>query len=161
MRVQLFLTGNHALKQPLDENDKFYVYVEQRLRLEIYSCLKLGSKLASNQSPQSTAVSTTSSSSTSAPFNIDFAAAAELFFYGDTLPLPYKEQELLHYFIQSTIELGELRFSNLSRFNSSATHVVSQLLRHLQPQLATFNDILDLYALSNENITRSKLFETF
>ncbi|RKP33063.1 hypothetical protein METBISCDRAFT_25245 [Metschnikowia bicuspidata] len=89
MRVQLFLTGNHALKQPLDENDKFYVYVEQ-----------------------------------------------------------------------STIELGELRFSNLSSFNSSATHVVSQLLRHLQPQLATFNDILDLYALSNENITRFKLFET-
>lgn len=31
----------------------------------------------------------------------------------------------------------------------------------LQPQLATFNDILDLYAVSDENINRQELFETF
>lgn len=137
-RIQQFLAGEQAPEKELDENGKFVAYTEAKLQKDYYY------------------------NEDSAVLKIDFAEAAEILFFGETLPNLFpKEQSMVHYLMQSSFELGEVRFSNLNRFHSDVEYDIHQLLVDLQPQLATFNDILDLYAASNENINRSELFETF
>lgn len=137
-RIQQFLIGENEPERELDDNAKFIAYTEAKLHREYYSY-------------EDTAV-----------LKVDFVEAAEVLFFGETLPQLFpKEQSMVHYLMQSSFELGEVRFSNLNRFHSQVNYDIHQLLVDLQPQLATFNDILDLYAASNDNINRAELFETF
>lgn len=136
-RIQQFLTGDRLEERSLDDNEKFVAYVD--------------TKLATLYSYDETVV-----------LNVDFAEAAEVFFFGEPLSLLFtSEQSLVQYLMQSSFELGEVRFSNLNRFHSDALYDITQLLIELKPQLATFNDLLDLYAVSSDKINRSELFEVF
>lgn len=137
-RIQQFLTREHEPVKELDDNAKFVAYTEAKLQQNYYSY------------------------EDAAILNVNFAEAAEILFFGETLTQLFpKDQSMVHYLMQSSFELGEIRFSNLNRFHSEVEYDIHQLLVDLQPQLATFNDILDLYAVSNENMNRSELFETF
>lgn len=137
-RLQHFLTRDNVPQKPLTDNDKFEAYVDNLLRTTCYAC---------DERPV---------------LNIDFVAAAEIFFFGDTLPSLFpKQQSMVHYLMQSSLELGEAKFSNLNRFHTDASYDIRLILEDLLPKMATFNDILDLYALSSDNINRSELFETF
>lgn len=137
-RMKQFLTGEQHRPKVMDENDKYIAYVDAKMRTDYYSC------------------------ENSATLDVNFVEAAEVLFFGETLSKLFaSEQSMLHYLMLSSYELGEVRFSNLNRFHVEASYDVQKLLMDLQPQLATFNDILDLYAVSDENINRQELFETF
>lgn len=140
-RVKQFLTGEQPEKRVLDDNAKFSAYVEHQLKTNFY--------FYDDQE--------------SAPvLDIKFAEGAEVFFFGETLTNLFpSDQAKIHYLMLSSFELGEQRFSNLNRFHTDAKYDVPLLLADLKPQLEVFGEILDMYALSDANISRGELFERF
>lgn len=93
---------------------------------------------------------------------VEWADAAETFFFGDTLASLFTDQALLHYLVQSSLELGEPKFSNLTRFHENVPpYDLQKLMQQLEPELERFGSILDLYAESEDNIKRPELFELF
>lgn len=94
--------------------------------------------------------------------NVNWTEAAEVFFFGDTLDRLFGSQEVaLNYILHSSLELGEPLFSNLSKFHDTKNMDCGGFLQQLSPNLARFNDVLDLYAESESNISLPQLFELF
>lgn len=124
--------------EEMDENAKFMAYVFQKLQNNYYFYEKTST------------------------LNIPWEDAVEVFFFGDTLNNLFESLHgLLNYVIQSSLELGEPRFSNLNRFHTGSETNPSDLVVQLVPNLEKFNSVLDLYAESESNIARPELFELF
>lgn len=124
--------------QDLDEDAKFMTYVCQKLQNSYYFYEKTET------------------------LNVPWADAAEVFFFGETLDKLFEShQGILGYLLQSTLEVGEPRFSNLNKFHDHTEATTTDLVNHLLPSLERFNDVLDLYAVSESNIARPELFELF
>lgn len=130
--------GKEKEEPELDEDAKFMAYVCQQLRRNYYFYEKTST------------------------LNVPWAQAAEVFYFGEPLDNLFTlETHIINYLMQSTLELGEPRFSNLNRFHTEKDWDALALLEQLAPNLARFNDILDLYAESDANISRPELFELF
>lgn len=94
--------------------------------------------------------------------NVQWENAAEVFFFGDTIDHLFSDKtHLLNYLMESSYELGEVKFSNLSRYHTDRNYDVPTLLKEFIPSLERFNGVLDLYAESDMNIERPELFEVF
>lgn len=125
-------------QKPMDDDSKFFRSVCSKLQSQHYAYEK------------------------TTTLNVKWEEAAETFFFGDTLDAIFTPQALLHYLMQSSLELGEVRFLNLSRFHENIPQYdMDKLMETLEPALQRFNGILDLYAESQANIKRPELFELF
>lgn len=94
--------------------------------------------------------------------NVSWSEAAEIFYFGETLDKIFgSKQKILSYVLNSQLELGEPVFSNLSRYHDTENNHPEEFLRKLSPNLARFNDVLDLYAERESNISLPQLFEVF
>lgn len=87
--------------------------------------------------------------------------AAEVLLFGGPLDELFEPAHLLNYLVNSSRELGEVRWSNLSRYHDDMRLDVPELLYSLQGKLASFNEVLDLYAELDSNVRRPELFERF
>lgn len=122
----------------LDENAQFLAYLSQKLQTSYYFYEKTST------------------------LNVQWREAAEVFFFGEPLDKLFEQQpSILGYVLQSSLELGEPRFSNLNKFHVQPNVSTSDLLTQLVPNLDHFNEMLDLYAMSEANIARPELFELF
>ncbi|OBA19380.1 hypothetical protein METBIDRAFT_46474 [Metschnikowia bicuspidata var. bicuspidata NRRL YB-4993] len=132
------LLGEEKPQNPTSEDERFFAYVILKLKTQYYQHEK-GFSL-----------------------EVNWSDAAEVFFFGDSLDHLFADKtHLLNYLIDSSYELGEVRFSNLSRYHDDRDLHVEQLLENLWPRLVTFNEVLDQYAVSDVNIEKPELFEVF
>ncbi|PVH18524.1 uncharacterized protein CXQ87_001455 [Candidozyma duobushaemuli] len=92
--------------------------------------------------------------------DVAWADACEVFLFGDTLSqiLP-SHGELLRFVLESSFELGEVKFSNLNKFHNAESFVPEELLRDVLPAIHDFNHVLDLYAESKANAQRPELYD--
>lgn len=92
--------------------------------------------------------------------DVPWAEACEVFLFGDTLLniLP-TQGELLRYIVESSYELGEVKFSNLNKFHTAEPFMPETLLRDALPAIHEFNHVLDLYAESEANAHKPELYE--
>lgn len=122
----------------LDEDAKFLAYVCQKLQTSYYFYERTST------------------------LNVPWREAAEVFFFGDPLDKLFQSQHsILGYVLQSSLELGQPRFSNFNKFHVHMNVTISDLITQLLPSLDHFNEMLDLYAMSEANIARPELFELF
>lgn len=92
--------------------------------------------------------------------NVAWDHAAEVFLFGDTLLVILPTLgELLRFILESSFELGEVKFSNLNKFHVPEQLVPEELLRDVLPAIHEFNHVLDLYAESKANAQRPELYE--
>lgn len=132
------LLGKEKLVQPSDEDERFFSYVTMKLKAQHYQSKK------------------------GLVLDFKWSDAAEVFLFGDTINNLFTcEAHLLNYLVESSRELGEVRFSNLTRYHADTNLEIDQLLRNLSLRLKSLNCVLDQYALSGDNIGRPELYETF
>lgn len=137
-RFRKMFRGQQDEAPPKDENEAFLAHVKHELQTSYYAYDK------------------------TATLHVPWADAAEVLLFGQPLDAIFTSpQSLLRYLMESSYELGEVRFSNMSRYHLGDGLHVPELLRQLQPNLDRFNDVLDLYAESDSNIRRPELFEMF
>lgn len=127
----------HADVRPLSDSEQFVASVTQHLQRTLYHYDKRTT------------------------LNVPWATAAETLMFGQPLDALFRRDELVTYLMESAYELGEVRFSNMSRFHAAREWDVGGQLDALQERLARFNDVLDLYAELDSNIKRPELFELF
>lgn len=137
-KFKRLIKGKEKHVPELDDDGKFMAYVWHKLQSTYYFYEKTST------------------------LNVPWREAAEVFFFGDRLDDLYgSKSHILNYIMLSPLELGKPRFSNLSRFHEDTEWDVVGILEQLVPNWARFNDILDLYAESEENKSRPELFELF
>lgn len=92
--------------------------------------------------------------------HVNWRSSAEVFFFGETLDKLFSEGDLIAYLSESSFELGEVTFSNLNLYHKSAPRL-ADYLPLLSANMVRFDQVLDLYAATNDNIRKPELFEVF
>ncbi|GEQ70305.1 hypothetical protein JCM33374_g3981 [Metschnikowia sp. JCM 33374] len=130
--------SSEKVAEPSSEDEQFFEYVVGKLKAKYYRYEKRST------------------------LNVNWGDAAEVLFFGDSLDSLFTDRTyLLNYLVESSYELGEVRFSNLSKYHTDRHYDVTHLLKKLRPNLQKFNGVMDLYAESDVNIESPELFEIF